>query len=150
MKNNAKSKDLKTIYNQNSVDFISNDEHRRSYDEHSADTPVDTGLSRSNDRTELENLKRRSKVTLNEIELLKVNNENMRAKLLGNMMNNSYMEEIGKLKSRSSILQHLPCSLPVSWRSKQYGLIRQHGNNQEVMTRIPPALYETEPECELA
>ncbi len=28
MKNNAKSKDLKTIYNQNSVDFISNDEHR--------------------------------------------------------------------------------------------------------------------------
>ncbi|HML26797.1 MAG TPA: peptidase, partial [Methanomethylovorans sp.] len=72
----------------------------------SADTPVDTGASRSKGRTEFENLDKEDlRSLLNEIEVLKVNNENMRAKLLeASMMNNSYIEEISKLKKQ---VEHL-------------------------------------------
>ncbi len=48
----------------------------------SADTPVDTGATRDKARTGFENLSKEDvRSLLNEIELLKVNNENMRAKL---------------------------------------------------------------------
>ncbi|OPY20059.1 MAG: Proteasome-activating nucleotidase 1 [Methanomethylovorans sp. PtaU1.Bin093] len=110
----------------------------------SADTPVDTGSSRSKGRTEFENLNKEDvRSLLNEIELLKVNNENMRAKLLeASMMNNSYIEEISKLKKQVEHLTTPPLFIAsVMEIEDNMVLIRQHGNNQEVMTKIPPALY---------
>ncbi|MGD9780436.1 proteasome-activating nucleotidase [Methanomethylovorans sp.] len=110
----------------------------------SADTPVDTGASRSKGRTEFENLDKEDvRSLLNEIELLKVNNENMRAKLLeASMMNNSYIEEISKLKKQVEHLTTPPLFIAsVMEIEDNMILIRQHGNNQEVMTKIPPALY---------
>lgn len=110
----------------------------------SADTPVDTGASGDKNRTEFENLsKEDARSLLNEIELLKVNNENMRAKLLeASMMNNSYMEEISKLKKQIEHLTTPPLFIAsIMEIEDDMVLIRQHGNNQEVMTRIPPAFY---------
>ena len=110
----------------------------------SADTPVDTGATRDKARTGLENLNKEDvRSLLNEIELLKVNNENMRAKLLeASMMNNSYMEEVNKLKKQVEHLTTPPLFIAsVMEMEGDMILIRQHGNNQEVMTRIPPSLH---------
>lgn len=110
----------------------------------SADTPVDTGPSRGKARTGFENLSKEDvRSLLNEIELLKVNNENMRAKLLeASMMNNSYTEEINKLKKQIEHLTTPPLFIAsIMEIEDDMILIRQHGNNQEVMTRIPPALH---------
>jgi proteasome regulatory subunit len=110
----------------------------------SADTPVDTGASRSKARTGFENLsKEDTRSLLNEIELLKVNNENMRAKLLeASIMNNSYMEEISKLKKQIEHLTTPPLFIAsVMEIEDDMVLIRQHGNNQEIMTRISPTLH---------
>lgn len=110
----------------------------------SADTPVDTGTSRSKVRTGFENLSKEDmRSLLNEIELLKVNNENMRAKLLEtSMMNNSYMEEISKLKKQVEHLTTPPLFIAsIMEIEDDMVLIRQHGNNQEVMTKIPSVLH---------
>ncbi|WP_370573183.1 proteasome-activating nucleotidase [Methanomethylovorans sp.] len=110
----------------------------------SADTPVDTGASRSKTRTGFENLSKEDiRSLLNEIELLKVNNENMRAKLLeASMMSNSYMEEISKLKKQIEHLTTPPLFIAsVMEIEDDMVLIRQHGNNQEIMTRISPTLH---------
>jgi proteasome regulatory subunit len=110
----------------------------------SADTPIDTGPSRGKARTGFENLSKEDvRSLLNEIELLKVNNENMRAKLLeASMMNNSYAEEINKLKKQIEHLTTPPLFIAsIMEIEDDMILIRQHGNNQEVMTRIPPAFY---------
>lgn len=110
----------------------------------SADTPVDTSTSRGKTRTEFEDLSKEDvRSLLNEIELLKVNNENMRAKLLeASMMNNSYMEEISKLKKQIEHLTTPPLFIAsIMEIEDDMVLIRQHGNNQEVMTKIPHNLY---------
>jgi proteasome regulatory subunit len=58
------------------------------------------------------------------------------------MMNNSYMEEISKLKKQIEHLTTPPLFIAsIMEIEDDMVLIRQHGNNQEVMTRIPPAFY---------
>ncbi|MCQ6962802.1 proteasome-activating nucleotidase [Methanolobus chelungpuianus] len=107
----------------------------------SAESPVDTKNPKvpahsgpdDADRKDAESL-------LQEIEILKVNNENMRAKLLeASMLANSYLEESGKLKKQIEQLTRPPLFIAsVMEVEKDMALIRQHGNNQEVVTKIPP------------
>ncbi len=94
-------------------------------------------------RTGFENLSKEDvRSLLNEIELLKVNNENMRAKLLeASMMNNSYMEEVSKLKKQVEHLTTPPLFIASIMEIEgDMVLIRQHGNNI-IHDRIPPSLH---------
>jgi proteasome regulatory subunit len=79
---------------------------------------------------------------LKEIELLKINNESMKAKLLeASMLANSYLEETSKLKRQMEQLTRPPLFIAsVMEVEGETALIRQHGNNQEVVTKIPPQL----------
>src|SRR6056297_724743 len=77
---------------------------------------------------------------LNENEVLKVQNETMKAKLLeANMMANKYLTEIDKLKEQLDHLTTPPLFIATVMEVEDdMVLLRQHGNNQEVMTKMPP------------
>lgn len=109
----------------------------------SAESPVDTKSPKVAAHSESDDANKRDVESLQqEIEILKVNNENMRAKLLeASMLANSYLEESGKLKKQIEQLTRPPLFIAsVMEVEKDMALIRQHGNNQEVVTRIPPHL----------
>ncbi|MGP8321734.1 MAG: proteasome-activating nucleotidase [Methanosarcinaceae archaeon] len=76
----------------------------------------------------------------NEIKTLRIQNEVVKAKLLEtSMIANSYLEELNKLKEQLDKLTTPPLFIASVLEVKDnMALIRQHGNNQEVMTRIPP------------
>ncbi|MBN2110821.1 MAG: proteasome-activating nucleotidase [Methanosarcinaceae archaeon] len=80
---------------------------------------------------------------LREIEILKVNNENMRAKVLeASMLANSYLEEANKLKKQIEQLTRPPLFIAsVMEVENDMAVIRQHGNNQELVTKIPPGFH---------
>ncbi|MDK2892690.1 proteasome-activating nucleotidase [Methanohalophilus sp.] len=88
-----------------------------------------------NEKTDYESLVR-------EIEELKLKNEGLRAKLLeSNLLANSYLEEISKLKEQLDRVTSPPFFIAsVMEIDGDMALLRQHGNNQEVMTTIPPEL----------
>ncbi len=83
----------------------------------------------------------------NEIETLRIQNEAMRAKLLeASMVANNYLQEANNLKEQLEKLTNPPLFIAsVLEVEDDLALIRQHGNNQEVMTQIP---HEFEGEVE--
>jgi proteasome regulatory subunit len=106
----------------------------------SAESPADTKNPKMAAQCEPEDVNKKDvESLLQEIEILKVNNENMRAKLLeASMMANTYLDESGKLKKQIEQLTRPPLFIAsVMEVEKDMALIRQHGNNQEVVTKIP-------------
>jgi proteasome regulatory subunit len=106
----------------------------------SAESPADTKDPKLAAHSQLDEVNKRDvESLLQEIEILKVNNENMRAKLLeASMMANSYLDESGKLKKQIEQLTRPPLFIAsVMEIDKDMALIRQHGNNQEVVTKVP-------------
>ncbi|ODV48877.1 proteasome-activating nucleotidase [Methanohalophilus euhalobius] len=82
--------------------------------------------------SEIESLKK-------ENEELRVQSESMRAKLLeANMLANNYLEEMEKLKEQLERITSPPLFIATVVETEDdMALIRQHGNNQEVVTQIP-------------
>lgn len=82
--------------------------------------------------SEIESLKK-------ENEELRVQSESMRAKLLeANMLANNYLEEMEKLKEQLERITSPPLFIATVMETEDdMALIRQHGNNQEVVTQIP-------------
>ncbi len=78
----------------------------------------------------------------NEVEVLRVQNETMKAKLLeSNVIANKYLSEIKKLKEQLEQLTTPPLFIAsVMEIDGDNVLIRQHGNNQEVITKLPPEM----------
>ena len=76
----------------------------------------------------------------NEVETLRIQNEAMRAKLLeASMVANNYLQEANNLKEQLDKLTNPPLFIAsVLEVEDDLALIRQHGNNQEVLTQIPP------------
>ncbi|WP_406659781.1 proteasome-activating nucleotidase [Methanolobus sp. ZRKC3] len=110
----------------------------------SAESPIDTKNTKFVDQIESEEAAQEDAESLRrEIELLKVNNENMKAKLLeASMLANSYLEETNKLKKQIEQLTRPPLFIATVMEVEDgTALIRQHGNNQEVVTRVPPQLH---------
>ena len=106
----------------------------------SAESPIDNISSKIKTQIESNSLDEKDVETLlHEIELLKVNNENMRAKLLeASMLANNYLEETSKLKRQIEQLTTPPLFIATVMEvDNGTALIRQHGNNQEVVTKIP-------------
>jgi len=106
----------------------------------SAESPADTKDPKLAAHSQPDEVNKRDvESLLQEIEILKVNNENMRAKLLeASMMANSYLDESGKLKKQIEQLTRPPLFIAsVMEIDKDMALIRQHGNNQEVVTKVP-------------
>jgi proteasome regulatory subunit len=109
----------------------------------SAESPIDTKNSKFvNPNPSEEAAHEDIEAMLKEIELLKINNESMKAKLLeASMLANSYLEETSKLKRQMEQLTRPPLFIAsVMEVEGETALIRQHGNNQEVVTKIPPQL----------
>ncbi|MBP2030390.1 proteasome regulatory subunit [Methanohalophilus levihalophilus] len=104
-----------------------------------AGTPTEI---KSPDNTVVFNEKTDSESLAREIEELKLKNESMRAKLLeSNMLANSYLEEISKLKEQLDRVTSPPLFIATVMEMEgDMAMLRQHGNNQEVMTDIPPEL----------
>ncbi|MDP2218177.1 MAG: proteasome-activating nucleotidase [Methanolobus sp.] len=106
----------------------------------SAESPADTRNPKLAAQSEPDDVNKKDvESLLQEIEILKINNENMRAKLLeASMMANTYLDESGKLKKQIEQLTRPPLFIAsVMEVEKDMALIRQHGNNQEVVTKIP-------------
>ncbi len=106
----------------------------------SAESPADTKNPKLAAQSEPDEVNKKDvESLLQEIEILKVNNENMRAKLLeASMMANTYLDESSKLKKQIEQLTRPPLFIAsVMEVEKDMALIRQHGNNQEVVTKIP-------------
>ncbi|AFV24648.1 Proteasome-activating nucleotidase [Methanolobus psychrophilus R15] len=106
----------------------------------SAESPADTKNPKLATQCEPDDVNKKDvESLLQEIEILKVNNENMRAKLLeASMMANTYLDESSKLKKQIEQLTRPPLFIAsVMEVEKDMALIRQHGNNQEVVTKIP-------------
>lgn len=109
----------------------------------SAESPIDTKNSKFVNQTNSEESAHEDVESMRkEIELLKVNNESMKAKLLeASMLANSYLEETSKLKKQMEQLTRPPLFIAsVMEVDNDTALIRQHGNNQEVVTKIPSQL----------
>ncbi|APH38244.1 proteasome-activating nucleotidase [Methanohalophilus halophilus] len=87
--------------------------------------------------SEIESLKK-------ENEELRVQSESMRAKLLeANMLANNYLEEMEKLKEQLERITSPPLFIATVMETEDdMALIRQHGNNQEVVTQIPAEFKE--------
>src|SRR6056297_2379616 len=111
----------------------------------SAESPIDTKNSKFVNQTNSEESANEYIEALRkEIELLKVNNEGMKAKLLeASMMADSYLEETSKLKKQIEQLTRPPLFIATVMEVEDdMALIRQHGNNQEVVTKIPPQFQD--------
>lgn len=80
----------------------------------------------------------------NEVETLRIQNEVMKAKLLeASMVANNYLQEATNLKEQLDKLTNPPLFIAsVLEVEDDLALIRQHGNNQEVMTQIPPEFVD--------
>lgn len=79
------------------------------------------------------------KSLLTEIEILKVQNENMKARLLeASVATGRHLQEINKLKAHLEQLTEPPLFIATILEvNGDIVLIRQHGNNQEVLTQTP-------------
>ncbi|MDA0524202.1 proteasome-activating nucleotidase [Methanococcoides alaskense] len=98
--------------------------------------------SNSDDHNTDEMQKMDIKEVISENEVLKVQNETMKAKLLeSNIMVNKCMSEMDQLKDQLDHLTTPPLFIAsVMEVEDSMALLRQHGNNQEVMTMIPSEL----------
>ena len=79
------------------------------------------------------------KSLLTEIEIMKIQNENMKARLLeASVATGRHLQEINKLKAHLEQLTEPPLFIATILEvNGEIALIRQHGNNQEVLTQIP-------------
>lgn len=79
------------------------------------------------------------KSLLTEIEIMRVQNENMKARLLeASVATGRHLQEINKLKAHLEQLTEPPLFIATILEvNGEIALIRQHGNNQEVLTQIP-------------
>jgi proteasome regulatory subunit len=88
-----------------------------------------------NEKTDLD-------ILMREIGELKLRNESLKAKLLeSNMLASGYLEEISKLREQLDRVTSPPLFIATVMEIEgNMAMLRQHGNNQEVMTTIPPEL----------
>lgn len=79
------------------------------------------------------------KSLLTEIEIMRVQNENMKARLLeASVATGRHLQEINKLKAHLEQLTEPPLFIATILEvNGEIVLIRQHGNNQEVLTQTP-------------
>jgi proteasome regulatory subunit len=79
-----------------------------------------------------------------ELETVKVEREEVRAKLFESLIaNKKYMREVERLKKEISLLKRMPLFLAtVVELADDYVLLRQHGNNQEFITTAPQEIME--------
>jgi len=94
-----------------------------------------------------------NKTLAEELETIKVEREEARAKLFESLISNKkYVREIDRLKNENSILRRMPLFLATVMEvGDEYVLLRQHGNNQEFITTAPPELMsKLEPNARVA
>jgi proteasome regulatory subunit len=79
-----------------------------------------------------------------EIETLRMEKEDTRAKLVETLISNKkYMREEERLKKENALLRRMPLFLAtVVEMGEDYVLLRQHGNNQEFITTTSPEMME--------
>ncbi|MBN1133453.1 MAG: proteasome-activating nucleotidase [Methanosarcinaceae archaeon] len=109
----------------------------------SAESPIETITSKVKTKMDTENPNEIDvQSLLNEIEMLKVKNESLKAKVLeSSMLASNYLKDVNRLKNQLEQLTTPPLFIAsVLEVNDSMALIRQHGNNQEVMTKIPPEL----------
>jgi len=85
-----------------------------------------------------------NKHLVEELETTKMEREEVRAKLFESLIaNKKYLREVERLKKENSQLKRMPLFMAtVVEIGPDYVLLRQHGNNQEFITTVPPALME--------
>ena len=111
----------------------------------SAESPMETITSKVRTEVDTENPDEMDvQSLLNEIEMLKVKNESLKAKVLeSSMLASNYMKDANRLKNQLEQLTTPPLFIAsVLEVNDGMALIRQHGNNQEVMTKIPPEFID--------
>jgi proteasome regulatory subunit len=94
-----------------------------------------------------------NKTLAEELETIKIEREEARAKLFESLISNKkYVREIERLKNENSILRRMPLFLATVMEvGDEYVLLRQHGNNQEFITTAPPELMsKLEPNTRVA
>ncbi|HWQ19814.1 MAG TPA: proteasome-activating nucleotidase [Methanotrichaceae archaeon] len=109
---------------------------------------IQESVSKRISALELEN-----KSLAEELETIKVEREEARAKLFESLISNKkYVREIERLKNENSILRRMPLFLATVMEvGDEYVLLRQHGNNQEFITTAPPELMsQLEPNTRVA
>lgn len=107
----------------------------------SAESPIETTSPNAKSSADSVSVEHKNVHLLeNEVETLRIQNEAMRAKLLeASMVANNYLQEANNLKEQLEKLTNPPLFIAsVLEVEDDLALIRQHGNNQEVMTQIPP------------
>jgi len=79
-----------------------------------------------------------------ELETTRMEREEVRAKLFESLIaNKRYLREVERLKKENAQLKRMPLFLAtVVEIGPDYVLLRQHGNNQEFITTVPPELME--------
>lgn len=89
-------------------------------------------------------LEAENKNLADELETTKVEREEVRAKLFESLIaNKKYLREMEKLKKENTLLKRMPLFLAtVVEVAEDYVLLRQHGNNQEFITTVPPELMQ--------
>jgi len=79
-----------------------------------------------------------------ELETTRMEREEVRAKLFESLIaNKKYLREVERLKKENILLKRMPLFLATVLEiGPDYVLLRQHGNNQEFITTVPPELME--------
>ena len=93
------------------------------------------------------------KNTSEELETTRIEREEVRAKLFESLIaNKKYLREVERLKKENILLKRMPLFLAtVVEMGADYVLLRQHGNNQEFITTVPPELMsKLEPNTRVA
>jgi proteasome regulatory subunit len=89
-------------------------------------------------------LQSENKSLAEELETTRMEREEVRAKLFESLIaNKKYLREVERLKKENVLLKRMPLFLAtVVEMGSDYVLLRQHGNNQEFITTVPPELME--------
>jgi proteasome regulatory subunit len=98
-------------------------------------------------------LERENKLLAEEIETVRLEKEETKAKLLEALISGKkYTREVERLKKENSLLRRMPLFLATVMEvGDDYVLLRQHGNNQEFITTAPPDIIEKiEPNARVA
>jgi proteasome regulatory subunit len=109
----------------------------------SAEIPIDTITTKVKNEVDTDSPDEADvRSLLNEIEILKVQNETLNAKVLeSTILVNKYLDKVRELTDKLERVTTPPLYIAsVLEVNDGVVLIRQHGNNQEVITRIPPEL----------
>lgn len=118
--------------------------------EHSTDHMTESTITPDQESIQELHLKRitalenENKRLSEEIETLRMEKEDTRAKLVETLISNKkYMREEERLKKENALLRRMPLFLAtVVEMGEDYVLLRQHGNNQEFITTTSPEMME--------